>query len=61
MVIALRTADYIDTDGLAVLWEMAKRCTLEGRELGIVCPEGRVRRAFATTGMSPPAAGWLAS
>ena len=36
---------------MSVLWELAKRHTPEGRELAIVCPEGKVRRALATTGL----------
>ena len=51
VVVDLSAADYVDTNGLSVLWELAKRRTPEGRELAIVCPEGRVRRALATTGL----------
>ncbi len=51
VVVDLSEADYVDTNGLSVLWEAAKRCTPEGRDLAIVCPEGRVRRALATTGL----------
>jgi anti-sigma B factor antagonist len=50
-VVDLSAADYVDTNGLSALWDAAKRCTPEGRELAIVCPEGRVRRALATTGL----------
>ena len=51
MVVDLSAAEYVDTNGLSALWEAAKRCTPEGRELAVVCPEGRVRRALATTGL----------
>ena len=41
VVVDLSAADYVDTNGLSALWELAKRRTPEGRELAIVCPEGQ--------------------
>ena len=49
VVIDLSAASYMDTTGLGVLWESAKRCRLDGRELAIVCPAGRVRSALANS------------
>jgi anti-sigma B factor antagonist len=51
VVIDLSAADYLDTNGLGALWEVGKRFTREGRELAIVCPEGKVRSALASTGL----------
>jgi anti-sigma B factor antagonist len=51
VIVDLSAARYVDTTGLSVLWESAKRCRLEGRELAIVCSEGRVRRALANSGL----------
>jgi anti-anti-sigma factor len=41
VVVDLSAADHVDITGLSVLWESAKRCRLEDRELAIVCSEGR--------------------
>ena len=41
VVVDLSAADYVDTNGLSALVEAAKRCTPEGRELAVGCPEGR--------------------
>lgn len=49
VVVDLSAAVYLDTTGLSVLWESAKRCRRDGRELAIVCPAGRVRSALANS------------
>jgi anti-anti-sigma factor len=51
VVVDLSAARDVDTTGLSVLWESAKRCRLEDRELAIVCLGGRVRSILADTGM----------
>ena len=51
VVLDLDGADRVDTTGLSVILEVAKRCTREDRELAIVCSEGRVRDALAVTGL----------
>ena len=51
VVVDLGAASYVDTTGLGVLWEAAKQCRLEDRELAIVCSAGRVRAALANTGL----------
>ncbi len=51
VVLGLNAADRVDTTGMSVLLTLAKRCRLDDRELAIVCPEGWVRRALATTGL----------
>jgi anti-sigma B factor antagonist len=51
VVLDLDAADRVDTTGMSVILELAKRCSREDRELAIVCSEGWVRRALANTGM----------
>ena len=51
VVLDLDAADRIDTTGMSVILELAKRCRGEDRELAIVCWEGRVRHAIAATGL----------
>jgi anti-sigma B factor antagonist len=51
VVVDLSAAERVDTTGLSVLWESAKRCRREDRELAIVCSEGRVRHTLANTGL----------
>ena len=51
VIVDLSAARYVDTTGLSVLWESAKRCRLEDRELKIVCCEGWVRQALANSGL----------
>ena len=51
VVLDLDAADRIDTTGLSVILELAKRCSREERQLAIVCREGWVRRALAVTGL----------
>ena len=51
VVVDLDAAGYVDTTGLSVLLELAKRCRREGRELALVCCEGVMRRALANTGL----------
>ena len=51
VVLDLDAADRVDTTGMSVLLTLAKRCEREHRELAIVCSEGWVRRALATTGL----------
>jgi len=51
VVVDLDAAGYVDTTGLSVLLELARRCRREGRELATVCGEGMMRRALANTGL----------
>jgi anti-sigma B factor antagonist len=51
VVVDLDAADYVDTTGLSVLLELAKRCRRDDRALAIVCCEGLMRRALANTGL----------
>jgi anti-sigma B factor antagonist len=51
VVVDLSAASYLDTTGLSVLWESAKRCRREGRQLVIVCSAGGVRSALATSAL----------
>ena len=51
VIVDLRTTGYLDTTGLSVLWESAKRCRRENRELAIVCSAGRVRHALCNSGL----------
>ena len=51
MVVDLSSADYVDTYALSVLVDVAIRCRLEDRGLALVCSEGTMRRALATTGL----------
>lgn len=51
VVLDLHAADRVDTTGLSVILELAKRCRREDRELAMVCSEGRVRHALAVTGL----------
>jgi anti-sigma B factor antagonist len=51
VVLDLHAAERVDTTGLSVILELAKRCGREDRELAIVCSEGWVRRALANTGL----------
>jgi anti-sigma B factor antagonist len=51
VIVDLRTTSYLDTTGLSVLWEAAKRCRSENRELAIVCSAGRVRHALSNSGL----------
>lgn len=51
VVVDLTSAACVDTTGLSVLWESAKRCRLESRELVIVCCAGKVRHALANSGL----------
>ena len=44
-------ADRVDTTGLSVILELARRCGREDREMAIVCSEGWVRRALANSGL----------
>lgn len=49
VVVDLSATTYVDTTCLGVLWESAKRCRLQGRELALVCSGGRVRSALANS------------
>jgi anti-sigma B factor antagonist len=51
ILVDLSKAVYVDTYILSALVEVAKSCRPEGCELAIVCSEGRMRRALATTGL----------
>lgn len=51
VIVDLSATGYLDTTGLSVLWESAKRCRRENRELAIVCFAGRVRHALANSGL----------
>jgi len=51
VVLDLGAADRVDTTGMSVILELARRYDREDRELAIVCSEGWVRRALANTGM----------
>jgi anti-sigma B factor antagonist len=51
VVLDLDAADRIDTTGLSVILELARRCSREDREVAVVCSEGWVRRALANTGL----------
>ena len=51
VVLDLHAADRVDTTGLSVILELARRCGREDREVAIVCPEGWVRRALANSGL----------
>jgi anti-sigma B factor antagonist len=51
VVVDLSSAGHVDTTGLSVLWESAKRCGREDRKFSIVCSGGRVRHALATSGL----------
>ena len=51
VVVDLDAAAYVDTSGLSVLLELARRCKLEDRELATVCSEGMMRRALTNTGL----------
>ncbi len=51
VVLDLETAERVDTTGLSVILELARRCRGEDRELAIVSSKGRVRHALAVTGL----------
>jgi anti-sigma B factor antagonist len=51
MVVDLECLTYVDTYALSALVDVARRCRLEGRALAIVCSEGRMRSALASTGL----------
>jgi anti-sigma B factor antagonist len=51
VIVDLSATGYLDTTGLTVLWESAKRCRGEDRELAIVCSAGRVRQALSNSGL----------
>ena len=51
LVIDLSAVVYVDTFALSALDDVAKRCRLEDCRLAIVCSEGRMRGAIATTGL----------
>jgi len=51
VIVDLRSAAHVDTTGLSVLWESAKRCGLEERKFSVICAGGRVRHALATSGL----------
>ena len=51
VVLDLDAAERVDTTGLSVIVELAKRCRGEDRELAMVCSKGRVRHALAVTGL----------
>ena len=50
-VLDLDAADRVDTTGLGVILELARRCGREDCKLAIVCSEGWARRALANTGL----------
>ena len=51
VVVDLDAADHVDTTGMSVILELARRYSREDRALALVCSEGWVRRALAVTGM----------
>ncbi len=51
VVLDLSEVRLIDSTGLSVLAGIARRLFLEARELALICPEGRLRRVLATTGL----------
>ena len=51
LVIDLSRVAYVDTYALSALVDLAKRCRLEDCGLAIVCSEGRMRRALASTAL----------
>ena len=51
VVLDLDATDRVDTTGLSVILELARRCGREDRELAIVSSEGWVRHALANTGL----------
>jgi anti-sigma B factor antagonist len=51
VVLDLHAAIRVDTTGLSVILDLAKRCAREDRKLAIVCPEGWVRRALANSSL----------
>ena len=51
MVVDLSRAPYVDTYALSALVDLARRCRQEDCRLAIVCSEGPMRRALASTGL----------
>ena len=51
VVLDLSDVSFIDSAGLSVLVANARRLFLEAREFAVVCPEGRLRRVLASSGL----------
>ena len=51
VVLDLSEVGLIDSTGLSVIAGIARRLFLEARELVLICPESRLRRVLATTGL----------
>ncbi len=49
MVVDLSSVAYVDTYALSALADLAKRCRLADCGLAIVCSEGNMRSALAST------------
>ena len=51
VVLDLSDVSLIDSAGLSVLTGVAGRLFLEEREFAVICPEGRLRRVLAISGL----------
>jgi anti-sigma B factor antagonist len=49
LVIDLTSLRFIDSTGLSVLLNARRRLTRRGRDFGVVCPSGHVRRILEVT------------
>lgn len=52
LLVDLSGVSFLDSTGLSVLVGRLKHARHEGGRLELICPEGRVRQAFAITGLN---------
>ena len=51
VVVDLADVSFMDSTGLALMLNAARRLTRRRRGFAIVCPEGPIRRAFRVSGL----------